>query len=238
MLAMVGTSGYSYKEWKGRFYPEKLPANEMLAFYAARFGTVEVNNTFYRMPEESMLAEWSTRVPDDFVFSFKVPRRITHIKRLHDAGADLAEFLRRTAVLGTKVGPLLVQLPPFAKVDLDALRAFLAELPAEGRFAFEFRHDSWLCEPVYEALHAHGAMLCVADTEERSVPLIATSGSGYLRLRSLAYQDADLRAWAERIAANAWDRVYVYFKHEDQALGPQFAQRFIEAWRDVTGAAR
>jgi uncharacterized protein YecE (DUF72 family) len=238
MQVLVGTSGFAYKEWKGPFYPAKIRAEEMLGYYASRFGTVEINNTFYRMPEEALLAQWAGRVPPSFVFAFKLPRRITHIKRLHDAEGDLAEFVRRTAVLGARVGPLLVQLPPFAKLDQAALEQFLAVLPRDRRFAFEFRHDSWLCDAVYSALHAAGAMLCVAETEDRAVPLIATAGSGYLRLRSLAYQDRDLQAWAERIAAQAWDRVFVYFKHEDQALGPQFAARFLAAWQEVEGQRR
>ncbi len=232
---MAGTSGYSYKEWKGVFYPEKLPAGEMLRFYAGRFRTVEINNTFYRMPAEALLARWAEAVPDDFAFALKAPRRITHDKRLREAGSDLAAFLQRSAVLGAKRGVALFQLPPFLKKDLPRLEEFLQLLPADPPAAFEFRNASWRDDAVHEALRARHAMLCIADTDASETPLVATAACGYLRLRRAQYDDAELRTWAERIAAQPWTRAYVYFKHEDGALGTRFAQRFADQWRAVHG---
>jgi uncharacterized protein YecE (DUF72 family) len=235
MEVLAGTSGYSYKEWQGHFYPEKLPASEMLRFYAGRFRTVEINNTFYRMPAEQMLARWSEEVPDGFAFTLKAPRRISHEKRLRDAGSDVTAFLQRSAVLGDKLGALLFQLPPFLKKDLTRLEDFLAALPADRPAAFEFRHPSWHDDAVHAALRAHGAMVCIADTDEGETPLVATAACGYLRLRRAHYDDRELAAWAERIAGQPWTRAYVYFKHEDDALGTRFALRFDELWRAVQG---
>jgi uncharacterized protein YecE (DUF72 family) len=235
MQVLAGTSGYSYKEWKGTFYPAKLAADEMLRFYAEHFKTVEINNTFYRMPDEAMLARWSEQVPSDFAFSVKAPRRISHEKRLREAESDVAEFLRRAAVLGNKLGPVLFQLPPFMRKDLPRLEEFLGLLPASPRAAFEFRHPSWQDDSVYEALRARAAMFCIADTDEGETPLVSTSDSGYLRLRREQYDDAELRAWAERIAAQPWNRAYVYFKHEDAGLGAKFAQRFNQLWIEGQG---
>jgi len=226
MQVLAGTSGYSYKEWKGPFYPEKLPAGEMLRFYAQHFRTVEINNTFYRMPDQAVLSRWSQEVPDDFAFSVKAPRRISHDKRLREADSEVAEFVRRTSVLGSKLGPVLFQLPPFMRKDLPRLEGFLDCLPSTLRAAFEFRHASWREDAVYELLHARSAMLCIADTDEGETPLVSTSGCGYLRLRREHYDDTELRAWADRVSAQPWSRAYVYFKHEDAGLGAKFAQRF------------
>jgi uncharacterized protein YecE (DUF72 family) len=236
MQLLAGTSGYSYKEWLGHFYPQKLPASAMLRYYAERFATVEINNTFYRMPGEAMLARWSQEVPDNFAFTLKAPRRITHEKHLREAESEVSEFLRRAAVLGDKLGVLLFQLPPYLKKDLNRLRDFLGMLPSEGRVALEFRHASWQDEEVYEALRARGAMLCVTDTDEGDTPFVATSDSGYVRLRRTHYDDADLRAWVERIAPQPLVRTYVYFMHEDEALGTRFAQRLNELWRAAGGS--
>lgn len=232
----VGTSGYSYKEWKGTFYPAKLPASEMLRFYTTQFDSVEINNTFYRMPDEKMLGSWNEEVPAGFTFSLKAPRRISHLKRLRDCESDVAEFVRRANTLGDKLGPLLVQLPPFMKVDVPLLQEFLSKVPTGPSLAFEFRHASWLAEDVYECLRMHRAMLCVAETDDLHVPLIATTDVGYLRLRELDYDDTRLLSWAEQIAAQPWRRAYVYFKHEDEALGPKFARRFCELWKSVQGS--
>lgn len=234
MKMLAGTSGYSYKEWCGHFYPEKLPAAQMLRYYAGRFPTVEINNTFYRMPAEAMLARWATEVPEHFAFTLKAPRRITHDKRLAGAEPDAAELLRRAAVLGGKLGVLLFQLPPSLKKDLPRLLDFLGVLPSGRRVAFEFRNDSWQADDVYEALRAHGAMLCVTDTDEGDTPFVATSDHGYLRLRRTHYDDADLGGWVERIAAQPLERIYVYFMHEDEALGTRFAQRLMELWRGTS----
>ncbi len=235
MQMLVGTSGYSYKEWLGHFYPEKLPANAMLRYYAEHFATVEINNTFYRMPAEAMLARWLEEVPEHFVFTLKAPRRITHEKRLREAESNVAEFLRRASALGNKLGVALFQLPPYLKKDLPRLRDFLELLPVDKRVAFEFRHASWQDDEVYEALRARGAMLCVTDTDEGDTPFVATSDCGYVRLRRTHYDDADLRAWIERIALLRLARTYVYCKHEDQALGTRFARRLDELWRAAHG---
>ena len=231
MEVLTGTSGYSYKEWKGSFYPEKLAADAMLRFYAERFPTVEINNSFYRMPDEGMLARWAGEVPDHFAFTLKAPQRITHHKRLKEADGDVAEFLRRAAALGPKLGPLLFQLPPFFKKDLAVLDSFLEKLPPGREIAFEFRNPSWEDEAVYEMLRARGVMLCTADTDKgEPPPLVATAERGYLRLRREAYSDGDLKDWVKRIAAQPWTRAYLYFKHEDEAAGPKFAARFAELW--------
>jgi uncharacterized protein YecE (DUF72 family) len=230
MQMLAGTSGYSFKEWLGSFYPDKLPANQMLRHYAERLPTVEINNTFYRMPAESMLARWHEEVPAHFAFALKAPRRITHEKRLREAEGEVAEFLRRAGALGDKLGSVLFQLPPFLRKDIERLREFLAQLPAGTRSAFEFRHDSWQDDEVYAALREHGAMLCVADTDEGDTPFVVTAERAYVRLRRTHYDDADLRAWAERIAAQKLGFTYVYFMHEDEALGTRFAQKLSEFW--------
>ena len=203
MEMLAGTSGYSYKEWLGRFYPEKLPAAEMLRYYAERFRTVEINNTFYRMPAEAMLARWAEEVPEHFAFTLKAPRRITHDKRLREAEGEVGAFLQRAAALGSKLGVLLFQLPPYLRKDVPRLQAFLDLLPAETRAAFEFRHASWQDDEVYEALRARAAMLCVTDTDEGDTPFVATADCGYVRLRRTHYDDGDLQTWVERIADRA-----------------------------------
>jgi uncharacterized protein YecE (DUF72 family) len=230
MLLLAGTSGYSYKEWLGHFYPEKLPGSEMLRYYAGRFTTVEINNTFYRMPAESMLAQWYEQVPERFAFTLKAPRRITHDKRLREAETDVGEFLRRTDALGNKLGVLLFQLPPYLKKDLPRLQDFLTLLPSGKRVAFEFRDPSWQDDEIYETLRSRGAMLCVTDTDEGDTPFVVTADCGYVRLRRTHYDDEELRVWAERIAAKAVAQTYVYFMHEDEALGTRFAQRLNELW--------
>jgi len=231
MQMLAGTSGYSFKEWLGHFYPEKLPASEMLKYYAERLGTVEINNTFYKMPDPAVLERWVAEVPESFAFTLKVRKRITHDKRLKDAGEDTTEFLRRAASLGNKLGALLFQLPPFLKKDLARLRDFLAQLPAGTRAAFEFRHDSWLDDEVYAALRERDAMLCIADTDSGDTPFVVTSTRAYVRLRRTHYEDDELRAWAERIAAHDVPLTYVYFMHEDEALGTRFALTLMNHWK-------
>jgi uncharacterized protein YecE (DUF72 family) len=230
MKLLAGTSGYSYKEWLGHFYPEQLPASEMLRYYAEHFPTVEINNTFYRMPAESMLEQWSKQVPEDFTFTLKAPRRITHDKRLREAESHVAEFVRRAGALGSKLGVLLFQLPPYLRKDLPRLRDFLELLPSGTRAAFEFRHVSWQDDEVYEALRIRDAMLCVTDTDEGDTPFVATSNCGYVRLRRTHYDDNELRDWAALIAAKGLDLTCVYFMHEDEALGTRFARRLNELW--------
>jgi uncharacterized protein YecE (DUF72 family) len=238
MRLLAGTSGYSYKEWLGHFYPEKLPASAMLRYYAERFPTVEINNTFYRMPAEAMLARWSEEVPANFTFTLKAPRRITHDKRLREAEADVTEFLRRADVLGSKLGVVLFQLPPYLKKDVPRLQDFLGVLPRDRRVAFEFRNESWQDEEVYATLRAHAAMLCVTDTDEGDTPFVATADCGYLRLRRTHYDEGDLAAWVERIAALPLDRAYVYFMHEDDALGTGFARTIERLWQAACGSSQ
>jgi uncharacterized protein YecE (DUF72 family) len=237
MEVLAGTSGYSYKAWCGRFYPDRLPAGAMLRYYAERLPTVEINNTFYRMPGEAMLARWAQEVPAHFRFSLKAPRRITHDKRLLGAEDELAEFLRRAAVLGPKAGVFLFQLPPSQAKDPGRLRDFLAALPRGRRAAFEFRHDSWHRDDVYALLHEHGAILCATDTDEGEARFVATANEGYVRLRRTHYDDADLAGWLERLTAHPLERVHVYFMHEDEALGTRWAARLMALARGRNTAA-
>lgn len=228
MRTFVGTSGYSYKEWKGSFYPPDLPESAMLRYYGARFKTVEINNTFYRMPSSSMLGRWPEQVPADFTFVLKASQRITHVKRLKDATSEVAYFYGSASVLGEQLGPVLFQLPPYMRKDLSRLTDFLAVLGPGRRAAFEFRHVSWYEDEVYELLQAHGAALCIADTDEHRCPFVVTADWGYLRLRGTDYPGAELQAWADRVQAQGWSDAYVFFKHEEAGRGPQLAAEFIE----------
>ena len=231
MRIRAGTSGWSYKEWKGHFYPEKLAAKDMLRFYGERFPTVEVNNTFYRMPNAATLEGWAAQVPEDFSFVLKASKRITHDKRLKEAGDSVEYLLRTAAALGPKLGPLLIQLPPNMKKDVPRLRDFLVSLPA--RAAFEFRHASWYDDEVYEALRERGAAWCVADTgEEGDPPFVSTADWGYLRLRRVAYEERDLKDYVDRIKGQSWNEAFVFFKHEEAGTGPKLAARFMELWGD------
>jgi uncharacterized protein YecE (DUF72 family) len=225
----VGTSGYSYPEWKGSFYPEKMPAKQMLGFYAARFRTVEINNTFYRLPAVSVLETWAGQVPADFRFVLKAPQEITHVRRLRDADELLSLLLERAGALKERLGPLLFQLPPNFKKDVLRLRAFLALLTPGRRAALEFRHASWFDDEVFTLLRDHQAALCVADAEDDlEVPFVATADWGYLRLRRPDYDDAALTTWVARMEAQAWRDCFVFFKHEDAGKGPQMASRLLE----------
>jgi uncharacterized protein YecE (DUF72 family) len=228
---LAGTSGYSYPAWKGPFYPAGLPASRMLSAYAARLPTVEINATFYRMPQPSTLATWRGEVPAAFVFALKAPQRITHQKRLAGAGDEVGFFLRAAAELGGSLGPILWQLPPTFRKDVPRLRAFLELLPRGGRHAFEFRHASWRDDDVLSTLSEAGAALCIADDEGATTPLAATAGFGYLRLRRPDYDDAALARWAEGVRTQPWSDAFVFFKHEDEARGPDYALRFAVAAR-------
>jgi uncharacterized protein YecE (DUF72 family) len=225
MRVRVGTSGYSYKEWKGPFYPEDLPAREMLRFYAGKLGTVEINNTFYRMPDDKMVREWGERTPESFSFALKAPQRITHRKKLADAGEEVTRFLGAADLLGDRLGPLLFQLPPFAKKDVGLLVAFLELLPPARRAAFEFRNASWFSDDVHAALAARNAALVTADTADFAPAgaVVPTADFGYLRLRREDYVDADLVTWAERVRAQPWKEAWIFFKHEDAGAGPRLA---------------
>jgi len=229
MKFFVGTSGFSYKEWKGRFYPEDLPDGEMLSFYATRFGAVEINNSFYRMPARPVLTRWADETPVDFTFVLKAPRRITHERRLGDVAEIVSYFFDTASALGDKRGPVLFQLPPYFHKDLARLQDFLDMLPTGLKPTLEFRHLSWYDEKVNEALRSRGAALCHRDSDDPKAPaasLSATADWGYLRLRRIDYQDDDLRRWADVIGAQPWTEAYVFFKHEEGGHGPELAQRF------------
>jgi uncharacterized protein YecE (DUF72 family) len=228
MTIYAGTSGYAYKEWKGAFYPEGLRNDDMLHHYGSQFASVEINNTFYRMPTERTLERWASQVPEAFRFVLKASQRITHHRRLRDVEDPLAYFLSVARQLGSRLGAVLFQLPPNFKADRARLEAFLALLPDDIRVAFEFRHASWLDEETFALLRAHGAALCIADGEKLEPARIASAGFGYLRLRGEGYEDAELRAWAGWIADQAWTDAYVFFKHEDGAAGPALARRFLD----------
>ena len=229
----TGTSGYSYPEWKGTFYPEKMAAKDMLRFYAERFPTVEINNTFYRMPKQALLQGWADQVPESFTFVLKASQRITHIQRLKECGELLTYLFRVSATLGARLGPLLFQLPPNFKKDVPRLAGFFDQMPEQRRVAFEFRHASWFDDEVYETLRARKAALCVADTgEEPAAPLVATADWGYLRLRREEFSDAELRDWARRIREQPWSDAYVFLKHEEEAKGPKLAARLMEFCRE------
>ncbi len=229
MKIYVGTSGYAYKEWKGKFYPEKISPDEMLRFYSEHLHTVEINNTFYRMPKESVLVSWGERVPGGFVFALKAPQIITHLKRLRDVAEETRYFFKTLSVLGEKLGPALFQFPKSFRADRTALEDFLALIPRDRPTAFEFRSPSWLNEEMLDLLRRKGASLCVADSEENPVQeIISTASWGYLRLRRPDYTDADLSHWVENILSQKWEKAFVFFKHEDEAGGAEMAMRFQE----------
>ena len=221
---LAGASGYSFKEWKGDFYPEKMKPEEMLSWYAERLPTVEINNTFYRMPATAMLEHWAHTTPESFRFAIKASRRITHDARLKPECADSVDYLyRNLAALGTRRGPVLFQLPPLLKKVVPRLSAFLRLLPEGHGAAFEFRNETWFSDDVYDALGEAGAALCVSEREDNAPsPIMETAAWGYVRLRLESYSEDDLKGWAERLAATKWRTIYVYFMHEPTA--PAYAQ--------------
>ena len=231
MRFWVGTSGYNYPEWKGGFYPRKISATKMLPYYAERFETVEINYTFYRMPNEKILAGWDADTPPGFRLTLKAPKRITHIARLVNCAEPLDYFLKTAATLGPKLGAILFQLPPYFRKDLAVLDAFLGELPQGTCASFEFRHASWMDAEVFARLRARNMALCVADSEKFSAPVEITADYGYFRLRDEGYTPADVVRWAKVIRKQTAGcaNVFVYFKHEDTGTGPEFARILIEA---------
>jgi uncharacterized protein YecE (DUF72 family) len=230
MKVHVGTSGYSYKEWKGAFYPEKISPKEMLHAYSERLNTVEINNTFYHMPTEKMLSSWAEQVKNDFVFALKAPQVITHWKRLKNVGSEAEYLFRSLSTLDRKLGPVLFQFPKSFPADRPALEAFLALIPDAVSCAFEFRNPSWLEDDIPDLLRSKGCSLCIADADEDPAKeIVSTADWGYLRLRRSDYTDADLSQWVERVLAQKWERAFVFFKHEgDEAKGPRLAMRFQE----------
>ena len=229
MQFVVGTSGYSYPAWRKSFYPPKLPVSEMLGYYAQHFAGVEINNSFYRLPQPSVLESWAEQVPRSFRFALKAPQMITHRKRLNNVRAETAKFLRVAAVLRKRLGPLLFQLPPNFKKDLPRLQRHLAFLRVNKiKAAVEFRHASWFDDDVFTCLRAHGCALCIADADELpQANLVSTARWGYLRLRREAYSRKRLMAWIEGIRAQPWSQAYVFFKHEDTGTGPKLARQFL-----------
>jgi uncharacterized protein YecE (DUF72 family) len=229
MSLYVGTSGYSYKEWKGNFYPEKIPAKEMLHFYSGRLRTVEINATFYRMPQPSMLENWKEQVPGNFRFALKAPQRITHIKRLKETDEETKYFFETAAVLADQLGVVLFQLPPNMKKDLPRLESFLAQLPQATRAAFEFRHPTWFDDDVLDLLRSQNRALVVSDTDDMPTTLIdRTANWGYLRLRRVNYSEENLAEWLGRIRDQNWQETFLFFKHEDAGTGPKLAAQFLE----------
>ena len=234
MLLRAGTSGWSFKEWKGSFYPKDLPDDGMLTYYAGRFPTVEINNTFYRMPRENVLLDWASKVPGDFRFAIKASQRITHFGRLKpdEVGDSVEYFTRMTNELGERRAPTLFQLPPNLKKDLPRLREFLALLPRGWRSAFEFRHSSWFEDDVYAALGERDAALCIADHDDFETPSVRTASWGYARLHRLTYDAPALAAWRERLESLGGEELYVFFKHDETAgSGPTAAQAFTAGSR-------
>lgn len=228
MNLFVGTSGYSYKEWKGHFYPEDLPDREMLKYYATQLNSVEINNTFYRMPKESLLKSWADQVPEQFRFVLKASQKITHFKRLKEAGEETAYLMRMAKTLRERLGVILFQLPPNLKKDVPRLQGFLKLLPEDVRAAFEFRHASWFDQETFGSLTERGCALCIADADdELDVPFVSTASWSYLRLRREQYSPADLKKWSERIHTQGWSDAFVFFKHEDEATGPKLAKKFL-----------
>jgi uncharacterized protein YecE (DUF72 family) len=226
----VGTSGYNYPEWRGTFYPEEFPASKMFGFYAERFHTVEINYTFYRMPTPKTTQAWRDQAPEGFTYALKAPRRITHERRLKECEDSVQFFCDAARVLGPHLGPLLFQLPPNLKCDVPRFETFLQWLPADLRCAFEFRHDSWLNDEVYALLETRGAALTIADFGDKTTPLRATAPFAYFRLRDEGYARADLERWAGQILdhGDRWKDAFVYFKHEEEGKGPEFAKAFLE----------
>lgn len=235
MNLRAGTSGFAFKEWKGSFYPDDLKDDGMLGYYASRFPTVEINNTFYRLPKEDVLRSWAAQVPEPFTFAIKASQRITHYARLKPESASAVEFLlKNTATLGARLGPTLFQLPPNLKKDLDRLRAFVDLLPADRRFTIEFRHESWFEDDVFDVLRARDIAMCIIDQADFASPAGATATWGYVRLHRFDYDDAALAEWSKRIAAFSWSDANVYFKHDEGVgSGPPAVDSFI---RTVGGA--
>ena len=229
MNLYAGTSGYSYKEWKGSFYPEKISASEMLSYYAARFPAVELNNTYYRLPERSTVEGWRKQTPKNFRFSVKAPRSITLYRRLKNVDAQTQQMLKTVSALEDRLGTLLFRMPDNMKKDLACLESFLKQLPADTPAAFDFRHPTWFDDEVRELLRSHNRVMVVSDTDEVPAGEIdKTADWGYVRLRRVRYSKADLTAWSKRIKAQNWKKTFVFFKHEDEGTGPKLAAQFMK----------
>ena len=233
MTWYVGTSGFSYKEWKGRFYPETIAPKDMLSYYASRLHAVELNNTFYRMPQPSMIETWKAQVPESFRFSVKAPQSITHFRRLNNARPQTQLMLKTIAPLEDRLGAVIFRLPENMKKDLKRLESFLKELPAETRAVFDFRHPTWFDDEVLALLRSQKRVFCVSDIEDLPESYtFKTADWGYVRLRRERYTKADLRKWIKRIKTHKWKNAYVFFKHEDEGTGPKLAEQFMNLATD------
>jgi uncharacterized protein YecE (DUF72 family) len=229
MAFLVGTSGYSHAEWKGSFYPEKISQKKMLAYYAQRFSTVEINYTFRQIPSQKTVAAWAEQVPESFRFVLKAWQAITHFKRLQNAEKESDDFLGVASTLQERQGPILFQLPPTFKKDVSRLDVFLKHIARRAKTAFEFRHATWFDDEVFDCLRAHSAVLCIADGDDLpETDLVHTADWGYVRLRDDGYSDERLREWIQRMKSHEWDEAYVFFMHEDTGIGPKLAARFVE----------
>ena len=230
MKIFIGTSGFQYAEWKGNFYPEDLAAAKMLPFYSELLSTTEINYTFHRIPSAKTIENWNKLTPETFRFGLKAPQKITHWSKLRDCGDTVRYFCEVISGLGQRLGPVLFQLPPNVKKDADVLGAFLRELPSSMRPAFEFRHDSWFDDEVFELLKSSHAALCIADTEDLATPKKLTADWGYLRLRREDYTKNDVERWADfvREQSSHWSEVFIYFKHEEAGIGPKLARQMME----------
>jgi len=232
MNLYAGTSGYSYKEWKGHFYPEKIAPDQMLPFYSTKLPAVEINNTFYRLPKRELLEGWSEQVPPDFRFAIKASQKITHMKRLKNVSEETGYLMDVVGVLEKKLGVVFFQLPPNFKKDVERLGAFLEALPESIPVAWEFRHATWFDDEVYELLRKHNAALCLADADdELEVPLVSTATWGYMRLRRPDYSPDELQQWFKWVRDQKWKDAFVFFKHEDAGAGPKMAMKFLELER-------
>ena len=235
MHLRAGSVGFAYKEWKGGFYSERCADRAMLTEYAEKLPTVELNNTFYRMPKRSVVAGWRERTRDGFLFSVKATKHVTHVKRLGDVDETLGFMFRSLDELGEKLGAVLFQLPPQLRRDLPLLEAFLARLPETCRPALEFRNASWFRDETYDLLRAHNAALAVNDLGDarRSSPFVSTADWGYVRLLRQEYEPAALEAWTERIASQRWEEAFVFF--DSKAWGPRYAERLNELGAESSG---
>ena len=233
MKLLAGTSGYAFKEWKGAFYPKELKDDGMLGYYATKFPTVEINNTFYRLPKENVLREWAAQVPDSFTFALKASQRITHHARLKEDSASLVDYLlKNTAMLGDRLGPILFQLPPNLKKDVARFRGFLGLLPSDRRYVFEFRHESWFDEEIYDAMRERDIAMCIIEQDEFKCPVVSTASWGYLRLHRLDYDAAALDERAKCVTRQGWKEAYVFFKHDESengGSGPPAVSAFVTA---------
>jgi uncharacterized protein YecE (DUF72 family) len=229
----IGTSGFQYSEWKGTFYPEDLSAAKMLPFYAERFSTTEINYTFHRIPSPKTIENWCKLTPETFRFSLKAPQKVTHFARLRNCDDTVDYFYDVVLGLGSRLGPILFQLPPNLKKDTALLERFTECIPASMRAAFEFRDPSWFEDGVFEILRRRNVCLCVADSEKLATPFEATADWGYLRLRREDYQPHDVAHWTETLKTQRekWSDAFVYFKHEESGTGPKLASQMLDLLR-------